>query len=444
MPRGTGCGQGCLKENNLIKVPYVDQILDIDIPEKNLLFDVGPRDVELVAEPRQEILQALRVPHGVPQLREMLRPGQKVVIISDDNTRRTPTQDIVPIVLDELNSAGIPDRDIRIVISSGTHRPMTEKELDEKYGPAVLNRVRILPHEYKNLEELVDYGTTSRGTRILVNRTVIEADFRLAVGDIIPHHPAGWGGGAKAVLPGVAGEETVAQLHFLGSRYPALGRLDSEMRREMEDFAEKIGLNFIVNTVLSREGRLVKVVAGHFLEAHRHGVEKAKEVYGVGIPQAADMTISSTSPVDFDFFQGDKGITSAELATRKGGEIVLVSGCQEGISPAHPGLADFLGRMSSEQMWERVQLRQTPDPLACAEAIVINDIRGMMDITIATEGLSPSLCRQLGLRHLSPQELPDYVQKRLTQNPGLKVGVIRDSAEILPLLPGGAVNQSNL
>lgn len=427
----------------MVRIPYVEQFLDIDIPEKNLLFDVGPRDVKSVPEIREEIRRALREPYGAPQLREMVGPGQKVVIISDDNTRRTPTRDIVPILLDELNSAGIPDRDIRILISSGTHRPMTGKELDEKYGSAVLNRVPILPHEYKNPEALVDYGTTSRGTRIMVNRTVIEADFRMAVGDIIPHHPAGFGGGAKAVLPGVAGEETVAQLHFLGSRYPALGRLDSEMRREMEDFAQKIGLNFIVNTVLNREGGLVKVVAGHFIAAHRQGVEKAKEVYGVQIPEAADMTLSSTSPVDFDFFQGDKGITSAELATRKGGEIVLVSGCQEGISPAHPGLADFLGRMSSEQMWERIQLKQTPDPLACAEAIVINDIREKMSITIATEGLSPSLCRQLGLLHVLPQQLPDHVKKRLSENPELKVGVIRNSAETLPLLPGGAGYHTN-
>jgi lactate racemase len=418
----------------LTKIAYLDQTLEIDIPEGNLIFDIGPREVEPVTHVGDEIRRALNQTTGTARLRELVRPGQKVVMVSDDNTRRTPTWEIVPVLLDELNAAGVPDRDVRILISSGTHRPMTDSELEEKYGPAVRSRVSILPHEYKNPDALADYGTTKRGTRITVNKHVVDADFCLAVGDIIPHHPAGWGGGAKAVLPGVAGEETVAQLHFLGSRYPALGRLDSEMRREMEDFAEKIGLNFIVNTVLDRQGRVVRVVAGHFRDAHREGVEKAKEVYGVPIPEAADVTISSTAPVDFDFFQGDKGITSAELATRQGGEILLLSGCVEGISPAHPTLADFLGRMTSEEMWACVQGKQTPDPLACAEAIVINDIRSKMDITVASEGLSPDTCRQLGLKHIFPGQLDSYVRGRLAENPDLKIGIMRHAAEILPLL----------
>ena len=247
---------------------------------------------------------------------------------------------MIPILLDDLNRAGIPDSNIRIIISSGTHRAMTEAEIDEKYGPSILSRVEILPHRYKDPESLVHFGITRRGTNIWVNRHVVEADVRIVVGNIIPHHPTGWSAGAKAVLPGVAGEETVAQMHFLGSRDPSLGRVDTDMRKEMEDFAERIGLNFILNVILNRKAELVDAVAGHFIHAHRVGVEKSKKVYGLTIPALADMTISSTSPVDFDFFQADKGITSAEPATQIGGEIVLVAGCLEGISPAHPELAD--------------------------------------------------------------------------------------------------------
>ena len=422
------------KKINMVSIPYVDHILEIDIPQQNIIFDRRPRDVPSAADYGEAIRAALANPIGAPPLHKMVRPGQKVVIISDDNTRRTPTRQIVPLLLDELNKAGVPDSDIKIVISSGTHRPMTEQEIDEKYGQPVLSRVPILPHNYKDPNELVDYGLTERGTRILVNRHVIEADVRIAVGNIIPHHPSGWGGGAKAVLPGVAGEETVAQLHFLGSRYPALGKIDSEMRREMEDFAEKIGLDFIVNTILDREERLVDVVAGHFIAAHRKGVEKSKEVYGVTIPDLADMTISSTSPIDFDFFQADKGITSAELATRIGGEIVLVSGCLEGISPAHPELADYVGRMANDEIWDLVYHGQSPDPLTCAEAIVMNDIRDKMGITVVTEGLSPELCSQLGFRHVWPRELGKYINQRLSQEPNLKIGILRHSAEVLPIL----------
>lgn len=389
----------------MIGIPYVDRIIGIEIPERNLIFDLGPRDVPPVIDYREAIRKALANPIGTPPLYELVRPGQKVIIISDDNTRITPTKQIVPLLLDELNKAGVPNGSVKVIIASGTHRPMTEAEIDEKYGEPVLSRVPILPHNYKDLSNLVDYGTTERGTRILVNLQIIEADVRIAVGNIIPHHPSGWSGGAKAVLPGVAGEETVAQMHFLGSRYPALGKINTPMRREMEDFAQKIGLDFIVNTILNRHGQLVDVVAGHFMDAHRVGVEKSKEVYGLSIPELADMTVSSTSPIDFDFFQADKGITAAEPATRIGGEIVLVAGCLEGISPAHPELADYVGRMTNDQIWDLLYRGEAPDPLTGAEAIVINDIKGKMGITVVSEGLSPELCQPLGFRHVWPKGL---------------------------------------
>jgi nickel-dependent lactate racemase len=418
----------------MLKIPYVDRMLEVDIPARNLIFDLSPRDVPPVDDFDGTIRQALANPIGTPPLGDLVRTGQKVIVVSDDNTRITPTKKIIPILLDELNAASIPDRDIQIIISQGTHRPMTGAEIDEKYGQPVQSRVQILPHRYKDPNSLVDWGVTDRGTRILVNRHVVEADFRIAVGNIIPHHPTGWSAGAKAVLPGVGGEETVAQMHLLGSRDPALGRLDTEMRKEMEDFAAKIGLNFILNVILNRDGELVGAVAGHFIHAHRAGVEISKRVYGLPIPELADMTISSTSPVDFDFFQGDKGITSAEPATGIGGEIVLVSGCLEGVSPAHPELAEYVGKMTNDEIWAMLRAGQAADPLTGAEAIVINDIKDKMGITIVSEGLSPELCAAMGFRHVYPDAFAHYVRQRLAENPGLKIGILRQSAEVLPIL----------
>jgi nickel-dependent lactate racemase len=417
-----------------LSIPYVDRLLEVDIPARNLIFYQAPRDIPPVDDARERLRHALYNPIGAPPLHKLVKPGQKVIIISDDNTRVTPTKLIVPLLLDELNKAGVPDSDVQVIISSGTHRPMTEAELEEKYGEPVMSRVPILPHRYKDPNSLVDYGTTSRGTRILVNRHVVEADVRIAVGNIIPHHPTGWSAGAKAVLPGVAGEETVAQMHFLGSRDPALGRVDTEMRREMEDYAEKIGLDFILNVILNRNGQLVDAVAGHFTKAHRVGVEQSKVVYGLPIPELADMTISSTSPIDFDFFQADKGITSAEPATRTGGEVVLVAGCLEGISPAHPELADYVGKMTNDEIWPLLYAGKIPDPLTGAEAIVINDIKDKMSITVVTEGLSPELCADLGFRHVHPDGFASYVRQRLASNPDLKIGILRHSAGVVPIL----------
>jgi nickel-dependent lactate racemase len=417
-----------------LKIPYINRFLDVAIPEKNLVFDEAPRDVPPASDFEGTIRTALSNPIGAPPLRQLVKPGQKIIIISDDNTRVTPTKQIIPILLNFLNEAGVPDRDIQIIISSGTHRAMTDAELDEKYGAPVMSRVKVLPHRYKDPNSLVEFGVTKRGTRIFVNRHVVEADFRISVGNIVPHHPTGWSAGAKSVLPGVGGEETVAQMHFLGSKDPGLGVVDTEMRREMEDFAEHIGLNFILNVILNRDSALVDAVSGHFIQAHRVGVEKSSKVYGVPIPELVDVTISSTSPVDFDFFQGDKGITSAELATKVGGEIVLVSGCVEGVSPAHPELAQYVGKMTNDQIWKMLRSNQAPDPLTGAEAIVINDIKAKMQLTIASEGLSPELCAAMGFRHVIPNELGKYIRVRLNQNPNLKIGILRHSAEVVPIL----------
>jgi lactate racemase len=416
------------------QIPYVDRMLSIDIPARNLIFDVAPKSVPPAADFARTLHRALDSPYGTPPLNEMVRHGQRIVIIADDNTRITPVDRIIPLLLDRLNACGIPDADVRIIIASGTHRLMTAAEIEDKYGQAVLSRVRVLTHPYKDASSLIEYGETRRGTRIFVNRHVVEADFRIAVGNIIPHHPAGWSGGAKAVLPGVAGEETVAQMHFLGSLDPGLGTVDTDMRREMEEFAARIGLDFILNVILNRDGELVDAVAGHFIAAHRAGVEKSKLVYGLAIPELADLTISSTSPVDIDFFQGDKGITSAEAATRIGGEIVLLSGCLEGVSVSHPELADYVGRKTNEQIWELVRRGEMPDPLTGAEAIVINNILHKMRITAVTEGLAPDLCARLGFHYVTAINLNAYISQRLAAQPALKIGILRQSAEVLPFV----------
>ena len=416
----------------MTEIRYRDRDIHIDLPPRNIVFDLEPRDVPAASDYRRALRQALAAPIGTPPLRHLVTPGQRVVLIVDDNTRLTPTQQIVPVVLEELNEAGIPDTHIRAVIASGTHRAMTREEKLRKFGQVLLSRIPFLDHSYRDLTTLVDYGTTARGTRILVNREVIHADFRLAIGNIIPHHPTGWSGGAKAVLPGVGGEETVAQMHLLGSRWPALGRVDTPMRQEMEDFAAKIGLDFILNVILNREGEIVSAVAGHFIQAHRAGVALSTAVYGLPIPARADMVISSAWPVDWDLFQADKGITSAEPATKIGGEILLVAACAEGVSPAHPELADYLGKMTSAQIWELLARGGARDPLTAAEAIVLHDIREKHRVTIATEGLAPSLVQAMGFHHVQPEHLDAYLQRRLAADPDLTIGILRQSAELFP------------
>ena len=219
----------------------------------------------------------------------------------------------MPLLLDEINAARVPDDDVTLVIATGTHRPLTAAELDRKYGSRVIDRIRVRTHDCLDGDSLAHFGVTRRGTDIWVSRAVVEADVRIGVGNIVPHHPTGWSGGAKILLPGVAGRHTTGQLHLLGATEQQLGKVDTPCREEMEDFARQVGLGCIVNTVLDRRGRMCGVVAGHYVAAHRRGVDMARQVMGVPFDRQADIVLASTYPIDFDLFQADKGLFSAAI-----------------------------------------------------------------------------------------------------------------------------------
>jgi nickel-dependent lactate racemase len=420
---------------NFISVPYINRVLYIEIPEGNLVFDVEPQGVPPAANIIKTLRDALEHPIGALPLSKSINSGQKILIIADDFTRLTPSRDIIPVLLDTLNQAGVRDREIRLIIASGAHRIMRQSEVEVKYGGTVKSRIEILIHHYQDPGELMDYGMTGHGTHILINRCIAEADFVIAVGQIIPHHPAGWSGGAKAVMPGIAGEETIAQLHILGAMSSKLGEVDTIMRQEMEEVAERVGLNFIFNIVMNCQGEIVNAVAGHYIQAHRAGVDLSRKIYAKAIPSKSDLTISSTSPIDHDFFQGDKGIFAAGLATRAGGEIVLVTGCQEGINPNRPELASLVGKLTNTQILNNIQRGKISDLLMASEAIMINDAKQTHQITIVSDGMTAELCRAMGFQHLNPEDLGSYIRQRLDQTPGLKVGLLCQSTSIYPIPP---------
>jgi len=416
-----------------VEIHYGSERISLAIPEGNFCFDLGPRRVEGIADEGEEIRKAIREPIGCAPLSRWVKAGFHVVIIADDNTRPTPANIIIPVLLEELNAAGVPDEEIELIIASGTRRPMKPEEIEEKFGAEVLSRIPVLNHDCLDGDNLVDYGLTQRGTRIWINRRVIEAHVRIGVGNIVPHHPTGWGGGAKILLPGVAGQETTAQMHLLGSREPHLGTVVTPCRQEMEEFAAKVGLHFIINTILNREGEVVKVIAGDMIEAHRAGVREAEKVWGAEFSRKADLTISSTYPIDFDLFQADKGIFSAELATAPGGEIVLVSPCYESISPAHAELVEF-GNLRDEELWARLEGGKITDPLVAAEALCFNHIKRGYKVTLVSEGVTKDMAARIGLNHVSPSSLPAYIGERLGENPQMQIGIIRQSAEMLPIM----------
>ncbi|MFC1558123.1 nickel-dependent lactate racemase [candidate division KSB1 bacterium] len=407
--------------------------IEIVIPEKNLTFNLGIKDSTKLNDLKREIENILNHPVGTSPLSEMAKEKKNIVILADDYTRLTPANIIIPVVLDELNKAGIPDSNVTIVIATGSHKPMSDTQIQNKFGSEVISRIKIHQHDYLDEKNLLSFGKTKRGTNIWINKEVIEADFRIGIGTIFPHHPTGWSGGAKILLPGVAGKETIAQMHLLGATEQRLGEVLTPCREEMEDFAESTKIEFIINAVINDTGEVVYITGGDFIKAHRKGIEFALKVCGVPFKRKADITISNTYPVNYDLFQADKGLFSAEITTKENGEILLISGFREGITSSHKEFIE-LANLSDENIWNIVKNDpHNHDLLACAEVLYLNHIKNKFKTYIVTDDLTEDEVKYIGLHYLNPGHLQEFIYDRIKKNPETGIGIINQSIEVLPV-----------
>jgi lactate racemase len=380
-----------------VTLPYGNETADVRIPGKNLVGVFSPNESEPVADVRKEIIRAIDNPIGSTSLREAVRGSSRVVILADDNTRQTPAHEILPVVLDEMNAAGVEDGRITVVIALGTHRFMTGAEVLEKFGAEVVRRVAIRNHDYKAPGALVDLGRTANGTRVRINREVHEADFLLGIGSIVPHHIPGFAGGAKIVQPGVSGEETTADTHLLSVRAPRsyVGVEHNPVRDEIEAIARQVGMHTICNVVLNRHGEVVGAFFGDTVAAFAEGVKLSKHVYSVEIPEEADIVIAGSHPCDLEFWQAHKTLYPADRAVKAGGTIVVVTPCDEGIAVTHPGILEMTGD-SAEQLRRKAAGGELHDQVAAALAIAWAQVKERETVFLVSRGIDAESARKLG------------------------------------------------
>ncbi len=413
-------------------LPYGTESVEIRIPEANLIGVYTPRDVAPVEDVETEIRRALASPIGALPLREQLRGWKNAVLIADDNTRLTPTDILIPILLNECNAAGIPDAEIRVIIALGTHRFMTNAEIREKFGEETLRRVPVVNHPYKDANALVDVGTTETGERIRINRTVIEADFKMGIGSIVPHHIPGYAGGAKIIQPGVSGEETTAYTHLLSVRAPRsyLGVLENPVRRELDRMARRVGMNTILNTVLNRHGQVVEAFFGDVVEAFRAGVARSREVYDVPIPEEADIVVSSSHPCDIEFWQAHKTLYPSDLAVKAGGIVIVATPCPEGVAQTHCDMLEMTP-YGSRRLREMVSIRELDDEVGAALAIAWAQVKEREEVWIVSDGICPEEAAKLGFRHFATvQEALDAALAQ--KGSGARVTVLTHAPDMLP------------
>ena len=415
----------------MIPIHFGDTIIELDIPEENICFNLKRNKFDAELSETEEIKKALNNPVGSKKLKEIVEKDSTVVIMVDDRTRKTPQKLLLPFVLDELNEAGVNNNQIKLIIATGTHRDMTEDEILERFGQDIVKRVAIENHDCFN--NLIDKGVTRRGTKILVNKDVLDADIRIAVGASLPHHPTGWSGGAKMLLPGVAGKETVNAMHLLGATEAQLGKVMTPMREEMEDFAMEVGVHFIINVIINEKDEIVKAVSGHVIEAHREIVKWGMKLNGVDFKEKADITISSSFPFDYDLTQADKGMFSAARATKDNGEIILLSPCYEGIAPTHGEEMSRLAKYDDDTLWKMLEDDVIGNRFAASECMYLNYVKRNFKMTLTMN--DPMLANIMGFYHLSVNDLQRYISHCIQLDKSIKVGIINNSGEILPIPP---------
>ncbi len=319
------------------KAWYGDEKLKLSFPEE---WNVGLRGMEDAPDIGDEkIKEAFSSPIGTKPIAELAQGKRTAAIVVDDISRPTQAYRILPIVMEELRMGGIDETSTCIIIALGAHRPMTRQDCIKKLGEGIVRNIAIYNHS--PYENLVDLGRSSRGTPIKINKFFLESDLKIGVGCVVPHCRAGFGGGGKIVLPGIAGIETLEANHR-----PAIAGVDgrcsggtgicegNENRADIEEIARKAGLDVVVNCITNSRRGIAGIYVGDLVEAHRRCVDLALKVYSTQVPFGVDIGIFNAYPKDTEFVQAPNafsvyGSLEREIV-REGGTIVLVTASTEG------------------------------------------------------------------------------------------------------------------
>lgn len=304
----------------------------VTIPDACVQQTLEPNVVSYELTGEAEIRRALANPIGTPRLREIVRPGEKIVIVTSDITRPMPTWIVMPVLLEELHATGVESKDITLVFALGSHRHHTEEEKKRLAGEQVHREITCVDGDST---DCVHLGTTSMGTPVDIVRTVAEADRRICLGNIEYHYFAGYSGGAKAIMPGVSTRAAIQTNHSMMVREEACaGNLSTNpIRRDIEEAADLCGVDFLLNVVLDEHKRIVRAVSGDVTEAHRAGCAFLDALYQKKIEKRADIVIVSQggAPKDLNLYQTQKALDNAKHAVRDGGIIILIGSCREGL-----------------------------------------------------------------------------------------------------------------
>ena len=384
-------------DKKIIHLAYGKTQAQVDVPVSNLLGVYYPNEVGDLLNEDHILERALLYPIITPRLRDIVRKGQHIAIITSDISRPCPSDRMLPFIVAELEAAEIPDEDVTIVLALGIHRSMTDEEIAQTLSPQIQQRFRVIEHDP---QDVVSLGTTSAGTPVEIFRPVVEADVRICLGNLEFHYFAGFSGGAKTIFPGCASRASLSANHaMMVNPQAAGGRLDGNpLRLDLEEAVAMLGVDFILNVIVDNEHCIVGAVAGDLTAGHRAGCELLASRGAVNIPKQADIVIASAGgfPKDIDFVQGHKALESAKYFVRQDGILILVAECVDGIGN-RVFESWLLEQESPEESIERIQREFV---LGGHKAAAIGLILRRAQIFIVTD-LAENIIRQGGMQPFS-------------------------------------------
>ncbi len=319
-----------------VALAYGRGTLDVELPD-DCTTVIAPAHTAGLSDERAALCAALDAPVAALPLRAQITPQTRITIVHTDITRPTPNDRIIPWLLAYLESAGATREHITLLNGLGTHRPNTRAELEQMLTPEVVTNYRCLNHEPENDDACAPFGVTSTGAPVLINRHLASADLRIITGFIEPHFFAGFSGGPKGIMPGVAALKTVQSnhgVHHIGDRRATFGITEGNpIWEEMRDIALRVGPSFLLNVALNERRDITGIFAGDLIPAHRAGCDfvRAGAMQPVAQPFDVVVTTNSGYPLDMNLYQAVKGMRAAELIVRDGGTVVLAAECSEGV-----------------------------------------------------------------------------------------------------------------
>jgi lactate racemase len=419
-----------------LEIPYGHSRRPLALPARLACDTIAHNHGVPLRDPVSAIRNSLRQPIGSPSLRDIVKPGESVAVVVNDITRLVRTELFLPILVDELNSSGISDHDIFVVFALGNHRPLTPGEQRQIVGDDLARRLELVNHDCHEESHLVRIGRTTRGNEVTINRRVWEADRVILTGEVMYHLIAGYSGGRKSAFPGIAGAEFIRVNHRLVLDDACKAGL-LEGNPAHEDLLEAcrfLAPDFILNVVLSPEGGLLGVFAGHYDEAHRAACRQVDQIYGVPVLCEYDLVIAGAGgfPLDIDLRQAHKGMESAARAVRDGGCLLYFAECAEGYGSA--AFQEWAGRFQAAA--ELREALQRNFIIGAHKAYWLARLSERIQVVLVS-ALDSDIVRRCYLQpSTSPEELIAGLEAK--KGRGMRVAYLPSASFTLPLLTRAA------